>query len=172
MTLNRAKELLLSKNIPFEIVEYKNGSDFWKHILLFPNTKHADSSKVMAIVIKSNNKQKNLELQFNESKEGFLFQELWFGDYSFEAFDYGADVLEQEILADIERVMSDTFIACSLNDLKKKRWLADGLVEKDDEDAKKIQQKILKPKSWIEKLFKTQLQYEIYDWNNYQIIIK
>lgn len=172
MKLNYVIELLSSKRIPFEIVEYACVGDFGKHIMLFPSVEKAPLSKAVAVVIKSNNKHKNLELLFIESEEGWLFENLWFGEYSFDAFEYEPDILEEKVLSDIESVVSGDYIAFCVNDLKRKRWLGNGLTKKNGEYAEKVRQNMLKPKSWIEKISRTQKQYELYDWNNYQIIIK
>ena len=172
MDLNRAKELLNSAGIPFETVHYKCESDFWKHATLFSCSQKADSSKVIALVISSGNKHKDLELQFNESKDSYIFKELWFGDYTFEAFDYEPDALEQELLADIKIVMSGKFVAFVVYDLKNKRWLCDGIAEKTAGYAKSFERSMYKPKSWLDKIFRRKRQYELYDWNNYSVIIK
>lgn len=55
--------------------------------MLFPYTKNAKSCKVIAIVIKSKNRNKNLELQFNAIDGTFYFEELHFGDYCFDLND-------------------------------------------------------------------------------------
>lgn len=172
MNLSRAKELLNKKGLPYELVEYSCEGEFWKHISQFANTSRATPTKVISLVINSPNKHKHLELQFNKSEKDYLFCELWFGDYSFEAFDYEADILEQEILSDIESVISGGFVAFSIGDLKNRRWISDGLIEKNSEALEKFKQKMSRPKSWLGKIFKTKIQYELYDWNTYKIAIK
>ena len=172
MNLDRAKELLSNKGITFYTEEYTSEADFWKHIALFPYTKNAADSSVIAVVINSNNGRKNLELQFVEMKGNYAFKELWFGDYSFEAFDYEPDILEDEVLTDIESVMSGEYMAFVINDLNKKQWIGDGLTQKDDGYAEKLKRDALKPKTWKQKIRRMKLQYEFYDWENYQKIIK
>ena len=172
MNLSRAKELLNKKGLSYELIEYSCEGDFWKHISQFSDTSKAAHSKMISLVINSPNKHKNLELQFNQLENDYLFCELWFGEYCFEAFDYEADILEQEILSDIENVISGVFIAFSVSDLKNRRFISDGLFEKNSESLEKFKQKMSKPKSWAEKIFKTQMQYELYDWDTHKIVIK
>lgn len=172
MNLDRAKELLTAEGIPFHTEEYACEADFWKHIFLFPYTKNAADCKVVTVVINSNNGHKNLELQFIETEGEYTFKELWFGDYSFEAFDYESDMLEGGVWSDIEGVMSGDLIAFAINDLNKKQWIGDGLTPKDGGYAEKLKQDALKPRSWTQKIRRMKLQYEFYDWDNYQKIIK
>ena len=172
MNLNRAKALLSGKGIPFHTEEYGCEADFWKHILLFPYTKNAADCKVITIVINSNNKHKHLELQFVKTEEDYTFRELWFGNYSFEALDYEPDILEDTILSHIEDVMSGDLAAFAINDLNKKQWIGDGLYEKNGGYAEKLRRDALKPKSWAQKIRNMKLQYEFYDWDNYEKIIK
>ena len=88
MTLQEAKDLLSKNNIYFDICKFESEAEYWHHISLFPYTKNAKNCKVIALIIMSNNGQKNIELQFNAVKNEFRFEELHFGDYSFEMFDY------------------------------------------------------------------------------------
>ena len=52
MNLNEAQLLLSKHNISFELQEYENEKEYWHHISLFPDTKKANSCKVIAIIIK------------------------------------------------------------------------------------------------------------------------
>lgn len=171
MNLDRAKELLVAKGIPFYIEEYVNEAEFWQHIFLFPYTMNAADCSTAVLVIGSNNGHKNLELQFTKAEE-YVLKELWFGDCSFDIFEYEPDTMENVVLSDIESVMSGNLMAFSINDLNKKRWLGEGITKKDSDYAEKIRREALKPKSWKQRLRRVKLQYEFYDWNNYQKIIK
>lgn len=172
MNLECAKELLAGRGVPFRTEEYACEADFWKHICLFPFAKNAADCRVIAVVISSNNGHRDLELQFAEMEEEYIFKELWFGDYSFEAFDYEPDTLEDEVLSDIEDVMSGNLMAFVINELSKQQWLGDGLLKKDSDYAKKLKRDALKPRTWKQKVRKMKLQYEFYDWDNYQKTIK
>ena len=172
MNLDRAKDLLTIRGIPFHTEAYASEADFWKHIVLFPCTENATDSRVITIIINSNNGHKNLELQFVEAEGAFVFKELWFGDYSFEAFDYEPDMLEDEVLSNIEDVMSGDHIAFAVYDLNKKQWIGDGLTPNNDGYIKKLRIAAMKPKTWKQKIRRMKLQYEFYDWENYQKFIK
>lgn len=179
MTLNDAKMLLSENNIDFCLCEYKNEAVYWHHRALFPYTKNARNCKVITLVIASNNQNKNIELQFNDIGSEFCFEELSFGDYCFEMFDYSEEMLADDLLDRIKEIQSGNFVVMIANDLKNRRWLGDACFDLNDEDDafgqigfEKAMKRIQKPKGIISKLLKSQKQYEIYDWNTYQCITK
>ena len=179
MTLNDAKILLSENNIVFDMREFENETAYWHHVSMFPYTKNAKPCKVIALIIQSNNGRNDIELQFNAVDNLFRFEELWFGDYSFEMFDYNEEMLADDLLDHIKEIQSGSFVVIVANDLKKKSWLGDACFDLNDEDDafgesgfEKAMKRIRKPKGLISKLFRTQKQYEIYDWNTYQCIVK
>ncbi len=178
MTLYKAKELLSENNIPYEMCEFDDEATYWHHTTLFPHTKNAKKCKVIALIIKSNNEKKNIEIQFNSFDDDFLFEELYFGDYSFEMFDYNEDMLSNDLLSRINEIQSGDFVVIVANNLKNKSWLGDSCFDLNDDDVfgnagfEKAMQRIKKPKGFISRLFKSKKQYEIYDWNTYHCIIK
>ena len=179
MTLNDAKILLSENNIVFDAHEFESETAYWHHVSMFPYTKNAKPCKVIALIIQSNNGRNDIELQFNAVDNLFRFEELWFGDYSFEMFDYNEEMLADDLLDHIKEIQSGSFVVIVANDLKKKSWLGDACFDLNDEDDafgesgfEKAMKRIRKPKGLISKLFRTQKQYEIYDWNTYQCIVK
>ena len=54
MTLEKAKQLLRTNNIEFNILEFSSEAEYWRHSVLFPVTKNSEPCKVIAIIIKSN----------------------------------------------------------------------------------------------------------------------
>ena len=180
MTLNDAKILLSENNIDFNVCEYENEATYWHHSTLFPYTKNARNFRVTTLVIASKNEKKNIELQFNYVGNEFHFEELRFGDYCFEMFDYNEEMLADDLLDCIKEIQSGNFVVIIANDLKNRRWLGDACFDlnDDDDDAfgrhgfEKAMERINKPKGLLSKLFRTQKQYEIYGWNTYQCIVK
>ena len=70
--------------------------------MLFPYTKNARNCKVTTLVMASKNKEKNIELQFNDVGSDFCFEELSFGDYCFEMFDCNEEMLADDLLDRIQ----------------------------------------------------------------------
>ncbi len=178
MTLDEVKEMLQEDNIPYEISEFENEEEYWQHVALFPYTQNAKPCKVIALIIYSKNGKKNIELQFNESGGAFYFEDLRFGEHSYELFDCQEDFLQQSLIDEINRVLANSVIVIVANDLKKQKWLGDaifGKKENDDfglPDFEKTMKRINKKKGFFVKLFQSKMQYEIYDWNTYECIVK
>ncbi len=178
MTLEEARVLLSNNNIPHQLCDFHNEAEYWRHTSMFPYTKNAQSCKVTVIVIQSNNTHKNIELQFNVIDGIQKFVELWFGAYSYEMFDCIEEIQADDLMDRVVEIMQGNLKMIIANDLKKKRWLGDACFDLTDDDAfgnpgfEKAMKRIQKKKGLWEKLTKSQKQYEIYDWNNYQLIIK
>lgn len=179
MTLDEVKKLLSSNGITFEIQEFQNETAYLKHLTLFPYTKNAKPDKVIALIIKSENNKKDIELQFDEIDGIFRFEELLFGDYCYEMFDTAEEYLADELLTNINEIKSGNLTVINANNIKRKCWLYDGSFNLNDDDDsfgkpgfEKAMRRIKKPKGLLSKLFKSKIQYEIYDWNTYKCIIK
>ena len=179
MTLDEVKDLLKVNNISFELCEFENEKEYWHHTMLFPYTKIAKPCKVIALLIRSKNGYKNIELQFNELGDNFIFEELRFGDYCYEMFDCEEEILAQELINRILEIRQGKLVIIVVNDLKNKRRIGDACFDRGDEDKffgesgfQKAMQRIEKPKSFLSKLFGAKEQYEIFDWNIYQCIVK
>jgi hypothetical protein len=179
MKLDEVKELLIKDNISFEMREYLNEKEYWLHTMMFPYIENAKDFKVIALTIASNNGKKNIELQFNEVNDDFVFVDLMFGDYCFELFDHAEETLATELVKIINKIKSGRLAVIVKNNIKKKRWLGDATFDLDDDDEllgkqgfEEVKQMIKKSRGFISKLFKPQIQYEIYDWNSYDCIMK
>lgn len=178
MTLDEAKRLLSGQGIPFEVCEFENEATYWHHVTLFPYTKNAKNCKVIALVIPSPNGEKNIELQCNAVGEEYRFQELYFGDYGFEMFDVCEDMLADDIRDRIREIQSGSFTVIVANHLKHRYRIWDACFDRNDDDFfgepgfEKAMRRIRRPKGLLARWLKSQKQYEIYDWNSYQCILK
>lgn len=179
MFLEEAKKLLTENNIPFELQEYPNEKEYWHHKMMFPYTDNAKECKVVAIIVKSNNGNKNIELQFNGANNDFIFDDMCFGEFSYELFDIPEEELSAEMISIITEIRKGNLAIIIVNNLKKKNRIGDGCFDLNDDDNtfgkpgfEKNIDYIKKPQVFFDKLVKSQRQYEIYDWNTYQCIIK
>lgn len=179
MTLTEAKMLLEKHRIPFEIVQYENEAAYWHHTTPFPYTKNARPCQVIALVIPSVNGVKHIELQFNQSRREFLFEELRFGGYSFEMFDHAPETLEMDLMDYIFQIADGKLAVIEYNDLKHKRWRGDACFFMDDADDvfgapgfREAVERIDAKKSLWNRLRGAQMQYDIYDWHTHRRIVK
>ena len=179
LNLKEVQELLSQNNIIFHPVHYKNEAEFFNHIELFPYTAKCKKGETISLTILSKNEKKNIEIQFNESSEGFLFEELWFGGYSFEMFDVSEEYIASELLSQINDIMERKMVFIEAHDMKKKCWLGDAVFDyKETGDVfgvsgyRRALQRIEKPKSLFSKIIKSKKRYEIFDWETYRLIEK
>ena len=132
MNLKEVKELLDKNNITYQLIQYNDDMDFWKHIIAFPSNTRGCKEKIIVIVIESNNGKKNIEIQFEETPDGFEFVDLYFGGFDFELFDTKDEYLSDELISLITEIMECKLGFIELVDLKNKRWCADASYEYED----------------------------------------
>ena len=180
MTLNEAKILLDENNIVYSELHFDSVAAFRLHLSPFANLKNAGLGSVVLLEISSNNHHKNIGLQFvDKNNDGnYSFLDLYFGQYFYELFDCQEEFLPRSIIDEIETIVSNDCMIIVTNDLKKGKWVSDQIFDKKETDGfglpgfEKAMKRIHEKKNWIAKLFGFKMQYEIYDWNTYQCIIK
>ena len=171
MTLEEAKKLLSANNIPFELVEYSDEKD----------------CKVIAIVIKSNNGKKDIELQCNGLDGIFTVQNMYFGNLSFDLFEADEEEWAEIILSYIKNIQEGKGKVITANNIEKNCWLWDTYYDLSCDESifgkKEFEEDLAEiygsgPVAEgiigkiLDRLLRTKIQYEIYDWNTYQCIIK
>lgn len=174
MTLEHARKLLDEKNIPFIETIYASEKEYWTESEDFKsaNVNNAREIKVATLVITSNNKHKNLLLQFFEKNNQLEFNDLLFGSFSFEMFDYNPDMLADDLMHCIEFVMSGNAKVLEAYNKSKRisaLWIFDMSDDEDVVDLNNILARIEKRKK---SLFGSKKYYDIYDWNTYIRIVK
>ena len=179
MTLTDAKILFEKRRIPYQIAQYENEGDYWRHCMTFPYTKNARNCKVTALVIPSVNGLKDIELQFNRRRGEYFFEELRFGGFGFEMFAYDPDLLEADLLDLIGQIVDGKLAVIECNDRKRKRWISDACFDLTDDDDvfgvpgfREALEKIERPKSFWQKLTGKCIQYDIYDWRSHRQVVK
>ena len=183
MTLEETKRLLSEKDIPFIERNYESEKVYWLKTEEFvgANINKARGIRVATLVILSNNKCKNLILQFFEKDKQFEFDDLIFGSWSFEMFDYNPDMLVDDLFDNIEFVMSGNAMVIDAYTIhnKTRKWSGDAIFNmSDDKDVfdkigfEKALSRIEKKKGFFKSLFGVKMQYEIYDWNTCRNIVK
>jgi hypothetical protein len=179
MTLTDAKILFEKRRIPYQTAQYENEAEYWKHCTAFPDTRNARSCRVIALVIPAVNGVKDIELQFNRRRGEYIFEELWFGGYSFEMFDTDPELLEADLLDLIGQMVDGKMIVVLSSDLKHRRWKSGLCFDPSDDDNvfgepgfREALEEIERPKTFWQKLTGQRTQYDIYDWRTYRQVIK
>ena len=169
MLLDEAKKLLLANHIEFHAQAFENETAFLRNLdELCPGGRPC---AVAALTIPCKNGRKDISLQFNEESGLFLFEELWFGDFSFELFDLNEEALPDELLRIIADILDGKSAVIIAQNLKNHHRLWDGYFHKGETWYEKRLQRIERPKSLWERLLHSQTQYEIFDYYDYRRII-
>lgn len=179
MTLTDAKILLEKRRIPYQTARYENEAEYWLHCMPFSDLGQAGSCKVTVLVLPSVNGVKDIELQFNQVRGECVFEDMYFGGYSFDMSDADPDLLEADILDTIGQIVDGKVAVIEANDLKKKRWLGDSRFDLADSDSvfgepgfREAVAKIETPKTLWQKLTGRKIRYDIYDWRTYRQVVK
>lgn len=176
ITIEQFKKCLDNENILYKSQEYDNLEEFYDHLYMFPvYNKKERIGKVKALIIKNDNNNKDIELIFCEDNKDFFFNDMFFGEYSFEFFDWDVNYEEiDDLLLEIKNIMENNVSVIIINNISKKRYVGDFCFDGTNKDKyQRIINSINKPKSIIKKIFsKSILQYDIYNWNDYYVIKK
>lgn len=180
MHITEAEALLRGHNIPFETAEYADENTFYRQNFLFTNAHCTERLRVKALTVYSPNGHRNIVLQFTETNGEFEFVDLYFGGFCFELFALEAGNSEAEekpetvLLEMISDITAGDVSVIEAYDLKKKKRLGNrAFYGAEDEAAyqNKIK-RIGRPKGFFGRLFKTETLYEIFNWNEYNKIVR
>lgn len=181
LTLCAAKALLAEHQIQFDLIEYPNAASYWKHAMRDADLRRAPAGKTVVLVVRSNNGEKHIELEFRAESADFVLQTARFGEYVWvlteENDQTGADVADQ-LLQFIRKVESGDWVVVVTYDTTHPKWLetacfdrsADG--ENGETAFRKQCERIEKPAGFFAKLFRVRMEYEIYDWNSFRRVEK
>jgi len=172
MTLVEVSELLKNNGISFEQTEHESQEAYFSHFSMYSYWgPHKNAShKVIVLTVKSPNGKKNIELQFNEVGNEFIFYNFYFGEFDYEMFNYNEEMLADDILTNIRDIMQGDVTIIQ----RYGRWGSEARYDRDEYDyeLKRALERIQRPKGMIARLFRSKSIYEIYDWNTYRSITK
>lgn len=179
MNLIDAKTLLEKRRIPYHMTQYESEAEYFRHLMAFPRRDNGRKCAVTALVIPAVNGEKHIELQFNRGRGGYVFEELWFGGYSFELFDHDPDLLEADLLDRIGQIVEGKTAVILAYDLRRRRWVSDSCFDLSDQDNvfgapgfREAVARIEGPRTFRQKLTGQKQQYDIYDWHTCRQILK
>ena len=182
LTLCAAKALLAEHQIQFDLIEYPNAASYWKRAMRDADLRRAPAGKTVVLVVRSNNGEKHIELEFRAESADFVLQTARFGEYVWvlteENDQTGADVADQ-LLQFIRKVESGDWVVVVTYDTTHQKWLETACFDRHTADAdigepafQKKRAEIEKPAGFFAKLFRVRMEYEIYDWNSFRRVEK
>lgn len=182
LTLCAAKALLAEHQIQFDLIEYPNAASYWQHAMRDADLRRAPAGKTVVLVVRSNNGEKHIELEFRAESADFVLQTARFGEYVWvlteENDQTGADVADQ-LLQFIRKVESGDWVVVVTYDTTHQKWLETACFDRHTADTdigepafQKKRAEIEKPAGFFAKLFRVRMEYEIYDWNSFRRVEK
>ncbi len=177
MKLSEVKKLLDDNSYTYTQTLIPSRAEFYRQKGFCPSI---DAGAFTLLTIPNPNHKKDIQIIFNDATENPDFYDLEFGGYWYELFDCEEDHLPQELLTEIQRIVSgSTYVifACAIK--KGIHWKWDGVYydlpdgEMNSMDAfRDAVSKIKSPKSRWEKITRKTNVYEIFNWTNYERITK
>lgn len=176
MRLVQIQKLLDDNNIGYIISHIKNLREY-RHKQGF--LKANDNIPVLIITIPNPNHSKNIELIFESDDSNPVFVDMEFGGYWNELFDCRDEWIESFLTDEIQNILNDKVYVIFARDEKTGAWFFDAnFHDLDDEllndmdEFNEYMKRIHSPKNWLRKLTGRVDRYEIFNWTNYQCIIK
>ena len=166
MTLEEGRRLLEGEGLPFAQLHFENERAYWDETCPWTLTGRGRECPVTVLQVKAPNGKRHLELQFVEDR----LEDLYFGGFGFELWE--AEDLETELLEDIRLITGGQSWVGIAMDAKTGRWRGDGWFPRGDgnDSMEKTLEKLRRPRTCWERLFRTRRLYEDYDWNEYHRI--
>jgi len=166
MTLEEGRQLLAREGLPFDELHYENENAYWADACPWTLTGQGRNCPVTVLRAAAPNGVRHLELQFAQDR----LEDLYFGGFGFELWE--AEDLEAALLEDIRLITGGKSWACIKMDAKTKSWRGDGWFPREEgsDSMEKALEKLRRPRTWRERLFRTRRLYEVYDWNEYHRI--
>lgn len=176
MKWNEVKNLLEHNGLEYKSSRVENiGEHHRQQGFLKSKENHA----IKMITIPNPYHDKNIELIFDSDGENPKFYDLDFGGYCYELFDCNEDDIEKQLIKEIKDIISGNVYIIFARNVKSGEWFFDGcFFDSPDEDENTMDEfrdliaRIRSPKSWIRKITKRIDQYEIFNWNSYECVIK
>lgn len=107
---------------------------------------------------------RHLDLVFTDGE----FEDLCFGSFSYELWE--SEDAQRALLEGIRDVMNGKSFCVVMVNGKNGKWLGDGLVSVEGCTLAQELEKLRRPKTWLERIFRTRRSYEVYDWKEYHCI--
>jgi hypothetical protein len=176
MRLNDVRKLLDENGIEYRLTVEPNRREYYEK-KGFRTT--GDAGAFYLLTIPNPNHSKNLELNFEDASENPKFCDLDFGGFWYELFDCPDDLLREMLLEEISKVLAGKVWVVFATNAKNGAWFFDGVyyneADTDRNDMDELRatiEKIKRPKSLWRKLTGRRDCYEIFNWTDYEKIIK
>lgn len=177
MKLIDVKKLLEDNGYTYSQTIVPNRAEFYRQKGFNPSD---DTGAFVLLSIPNPNHQVDIQIIFKDATEDAVFSDLEFGGYWYELFDCEETNIAQELLTEIQRIVSGSAYVIFASIVKKGvHWRWSGVYydlpdsEMNDMDAfRNTVHKIKSVKNWWSKLTGKTDIYEIFNWTSYEKIVK
>ena len=176
MKMSEVQKLLSENGIDYSLSTEPSKSEFYSRKGFRP----AENTGAFRLLTISNpNHTKDIELIFADASDDPELYDLEFGGYWYEMFGCLEAELPQSLIDEIQSILCGRAWVIFATDAKTGKWFFDGLycdtIEEEWNDMKQLHKtlaKIRKPKNLWRKLIGRSDVYEIFNWQNYERVIK
>ena len=176
MKMNEMQKLLSENGIKYTLSTEPSRSEFYRRKGFRPTE---DTGAFCLLTIMNPNHSKNIEIIFADDSDNPEFYDLEFGGYWYEMFGYLEEELPQSLMDEVQNIVCGRAWVIFATDAKSGVWFFNGLycdsIEEEWNDMEQLHRtiaRIKKPKSLWRKFVGRTDVYEIFNWQNYERIIK
>ena len=165
MTLEEGRRILAGEGLPFVEQHFEKEGDYWAEAIPWVPCSEGEVRSVTVLRIEVPNGVRHLDVMFRDDE----FEDLCFGGFSYELWEFKDP--QAALLDCIRDVMTGKSWCIVTVNAKTGRWLGDGLVCVEEEGSlRRKLARLRRPRTWWERMLRTQRLYEVYDWNEYHRI--
>jgi len=174
--LTDIKKLLDENGYTYTEITVSSRAEFYRQKGFKPTD---DTGAFILLSVNNPNHDKNIELIFTDASEEPEFYDLEFGNFWYEMFGCRDEELPVYLSEEMKRIIQGEAYIIEATDAKTGRWFFDAIYyDLPDEDLNSMDEfhrtlsKIRAPKSLWRKLTGRTDVYEIFNWTNYERIVK
>jgi len=176
MKMSEVQKLLSKNGIDYSLSTEMSSAEFYRRKGFRPTE---DTGAFRLLTISNPNHTKDIELIFADASDDPELYDLEFGGYWYEMFGCLEAELPQSLIDEIQSILCGRAWVIFATDAKTGKWFFDGLycdtIEEEWNDMERLHKtlaKIKKPKSLWRKFIGRTDVYEIFNWQNYERVIK
>lgn len=176
MKMSEVQKLLSKNGIDYSISTEMSRAEFYRRKGFCPTE---DTEAFRLLTITNPNHTKEIEIIFTDASDDPEFYDLEFGGYWYEMFGCIEAELPQSLIDEIQSILCGRAWVIFATDAKTGKWFFTGLycdtIEEEWNDMERLHKtlaKIKKPKSLWRKFIGRTDVYEIFNWQNYERVIK
>lgn len=176
MKLRQVQKLLEKHSIPYTLTTEPSRGEYFRKKGFRPSN---DTDPFCLLTVSNPYHSKNIEMVFADDSDDPEFYDLGFGGYWFDLFGWLDAALPERLIDEIQSILEGRSWVIFVTNTKNGAWISDSLFcdtaeeeWNDMESFHKTVSKLRKPGSLWRRLARRRDCYEIFNWTNYEKIIR